>query len=106
MNLNDFYEKLKELGLPTTYYEWEVGKVPELPYIVYYESGKNPFYADNENYFATKLVTVELYTEYKDTELESLLEAFFNSQNITLSDVYENFWTDEHLHEVSYEFEI
>lgn len=105
-NLSDIYEGLKELGLPITYYEWEIGKVPDLPYLVYYETGKEPFYADNQTYYARKTVTVELYTDYKDEKTEALLESFFNAQNITLSFVEENFWSDEHLHEVSYEFEL
>lgn len=105
-NLNDIYEGLKTIGLPVTYFEWEKGKVPDLPYLIYYQTGKDPFYADNKNYYARNVVTVELYTDYKDEKLEASLEAFFNAQNITLSNVEETFWTDEHLYEVAYEFEI
>ena len=104
--MSEFYEGLKSIGLPVTYEAWEKGNVPDLPYLVYYQTGRNPFYADNENYYATNLVTVELYTDYKDIELEASLEAFFNAQNITLSSIDETFWTDEHLYEVAYEFEI
>ena len=105
-NLSELYKDLKSLGLPITYYEWEKGKVPDLPYLVYYETGKDIFYADNESYYLRNVITVELYTDYKDEELEALLESFFNAQNISLINVEENFWSDEHLHEVSYEFEL
>lgn len=106
MNLSEFFEKLKTIGLPVTYEVWEKGNVPGLPYIVYYQTGKNPWYADNKPYYLTNTVTVELYTDYKDEELEASIEAFFDSQNITLSSINETFWTDEHLYEVAYEFEI
>ena len=104
--MEEFYSKLCELGLPVTYRQWEEGNVPSLPYIVYYSTGKNPWYADNTTYYSTNVITVELYTDDKDLKTEALLESFFNSQKITLSDVYETFWDDEHLHEVSYEFEL
>ena len=105
-SLNDIYEGLKTIGIPVTYEYWEKGNVPDLPYIVYYQTGKDPFYADNTNYYSTNVVTVELYTDYKNEKLEASLEAFFNSQEITLSSIDETFWTDEHLYEVAYEFEI
>ena len=104
--LSEFYEKLKALGLPITHVSWEVGKVPPLPYLVYYQTGKNPWHADNTTFYSTNVITVELYSDYKDEKLEALLEAFFCSQNITLSSVGETFWEDEHLYEVAYEFEI
>ena len=105
-SLDEFYKALKTIGLPVTFNSWEKDKVPPLPYIVYYETGIDPFYADNQNYYFRKIVTVELYSDYKDEKTEASLEAFFNSQNITLSNVEETFWEDEHLYEVSYEFEI
>lgn len=106
MSLNDIYKGLKTLGLPVTYYEWEKNNVPDLPYLIYYQTGKNPWYADNQTYYSTNVVAVELYTDYKDEKLEASLEAFFNAKNISLTSITENFWTDEHLYEVAYEFEI
>ena len=105
-SLNDIYNGLKSLGLPVTHIEWEVGHVPELPYIIYREDSKSSFHADNKPYYLTKTITVELYSDYKDEKTEALLESFFYAQNITLSNVEENFWAEEHLYEVSYEFEI
>lgn len=109
-SLNDFYKELKTYAeknnLPVTYREWEENNAPALPYLIYYETGKNPFYADNNAYFLSNLISVELYTDKKDLNLESLMEAFFYDQNITLSSVTSEFWNDEHLHEVLYEFEI
>lgn len=105
MNLKNIYKGLSEI-LPTAYREWEEGEVPDLPYIIYYESGKNPWYADNKTYYASYLISVELYTEKKDKEQEASLEAFFNARNITISNQEETYWSDEHLYEVLYEFEI
>lgn len=101
--LSEFYENLKTIGLPVAHVEWEVGKVPNLPYIIYYQTGQTPWYADNNNYYGSKNVTVELYTDYKDEATESLLEAFFYAYNIPIQNIEETFWSEEHLYEVSYE---
>ena len=105
-NLNDIVEGLKTQGLPVAHRQREVGHVPDLPYVIYYETGKEPFYADNQTYYLNKAVTVELCSDYKDEELETRLESFFYAQDIPLSYVEENNYTEEHLYVVSYEFEL
>ena len=106
-SLNKFAGELESaIGLPVAYRQWEENNVPDLPYLIYYETGKNPFYADNRTHYFSYVISVELYTENKDPKIEALLEAFFYAQNITVSNVEEMFWDDEHLHEVLYEFEI
>lgn len=105
-SLAELHKELETIGLPVAHRQWEEGAVPPLPYIIYYESGKKAFHADNKPYFVIKTISVELYTENKDEETEALLEAFFYAHDISLTNIEEEFWDDEHLHEVLYEFDL
>ena len=68
MTLPELKEILKTLGL---YLQWAVGQVPELPYILYYSDEDNCFYADDVVFFEGSAVTVEVYSQNRDLELES-----------------------------------
>lgn len=56
------------------YYEFQEGEAPELPYIVYLETGGSNFVADNTVVYRQTTVDIELYTALKDPTLEKTLE--------------------------------
>ena len=51
---------IKSMGLPVTYHHWQPGKVPPLPYLVYWFDDMQHFAADNVMY--QKILSVQVYT--------------------------------------------
>lgn len=75
MRLAEVKRRLEGCGLPLAYRCFPEGSAPPLPYLVYYESGEVNFPADGSNYYNTKQITVELYTQGKDPSSEAAVEA-------------------------------
>lgn len=87
MELNEIYAKLKTIGIPIAYLKFD--KPQKLPFAVYYESGTGIKGADNYNLYRELTITVELYTNKKDTRLERAVENLFRDREITkYSDAY------------------
>ena len=101
------YKEVKTLldttGLPVVYYQWPDGQAPDPPYIVFYYPGDNDFIGDNSNYQKIRELTIELYTDQKDFDLEETVESVLSDM------VYERFETyisDERMFLVTYETEV
>ena len=62
MDASDLYEGLKETGYPVAYREWKEGQEPAPPYIVYFETEPEHFYADDKVYASVNKYAIELYT--------------------------------------------
>ncbi len=80
MELSEIREKLLTLDLPVAYLRFK--KAQKLPYIVYYESDTEIKGADNYNLYRDVEITIELYTEDKDPQLERRLENLFREVEI------------------------
>lgn len=87
------------------YYQYPVGLAPEPPYLIYYISSRDDFRADNSNYVKLGNLIVELYTNKKDPVMESLAEAWFESQEYA-PDIEEQYIDSESMHEVIYSMEV
>lgn len=74
MQLAEFKERLEACDFPVAYRVFPEGDAPPLPFVVYYENGERNFPADGENYYNVKQITVELYTEQKDSAAEKKVE--------------------------------
>ncbi len=101
MSLEEFKKILEEVGIPVAYSAFEKAQPP--PYICYTEPGSNNFMADGKVYLKVKMLMVELYTRYRDTDLEDAVEAAladFPWQK-TMS-----FINNEGIHETIYELEV
>lgn len=57
-------------------------KAPPLPFVVYYFSEEEPFNADGINYYTATHCIVELYTKYRNLEIEQRFENVFTSYRI------------------------
>ena len=103
MQLSDIKTLLEGTGLPAAYRMWPEGAAPDPPYLVFFETGNNNFSADGIVYHKAPRIAVELYTDKKEPETESLMEdalsAFFWTKDETYID-------SEQLHEIRYEIEI
>ena len=105
MTLPELKDKLKTLNLPIAYRCLAVGQVPELPYIVYYVDEDIGFYADDTVYYEGYAVTIEVYTDQKDLQLEEKVKELLNSNELTYES-YESFLDSENMYLKAYEIEI
>ena len=80
-------------------------QVPELPYIVYYVDEDIGFYADDTVYYEGYAVTIEVYTDQKDLQLEEKVKELLNSNELTYES-YESFLDSENMYLKAYEIEI
>lgn len=80
MELEEIREKLLTLGIPVAYLQF---KSPQtLPYVVYYESDTEITGADHYNLYRDVEITIELYSDTKNTALERRLENLFREVEI------------------------
>lgn len=85
MKTTELIEKLKEIEnlAPIIYQNFK--EIKSTPFIVIMEDGADNTAADDYVYFSNITHTLELYTEYKDFNLEEKLEEILNENEI--------FWT-------------
>ena len=95
---------LNEIGLPYAYDHFAEGESPQPPFICYLLPGSDNFAADGKVYYKIDDVHIELYTDYKNTELEQQVEDVLDRHDIFYqkSEVWIN---SEKLYEVLYQFE-
>lgn len=76
----DLFELLKKMNIPVAYKEFDENI--KLPCICFYQSGDDNFGADNKVYSKSNSYNVELYSDYKDFELEEKLETLFDNNDM------------------------
>jgi hypothetical protein len=103
VNLKELREKLEGLDIPVQYRAFKEGAAPPLPYLIFYvEDNDGTLKADNHNYFKVKNVTLELYSEEKDLDLEEALESILDENKIEY-DLAETYIESEEMFENIYE---
>ena len=96
---------LEELGLPFAYDHFAEGESPKTPFICYLSPGSDNFAADGKVYYKINEFHIELYTDYKDPELEKRLEDILDDASI-FYEKSETWIESEKLYEVLYTFEM
>lgn len=105
MNLNELRIILEATGFPVAYYhfiESENNPIPSPPFICYLTIDSSNFSADNSVYYPIQNVQIELYTDKKELEAESKIEAVLNENEIPYS-TSEAFIESESLFQKIYE---
>ena len=96
---------MEEIGLPFAYHHFAEGESPDPPFLIFLKSGSDNFAADGGVYYKIDEIHIELYTDLKDPELESRLEAVLDERGIFYDKT--EVWIDsEKLYEVLYSFEL
>lgn len=98
-------ELIAPLGLPVAYRQFTAYKdkpAPNPPYLIYFIHPENSGGGDNKNLFVRRTVTVELYTDEPNAELEQKVEDALSSVEWAK---YEDYIESERLNKVSYEFD-
>ena len=96
---------IEGIGYPAAYYQFDEGTAQEPPFICYYYTGRQDFFADDANYQKIAPLIVELYTDAKDIEAEERVEAALASAGITYTTSEETI-ESEALYMVAYSTEV
>jgi hypothetical protein len=103
--MDEFLHMMAEIPFPSAYDHFAEGEAPEPPFITYLMPGSHNFSADGKVYDRITEVHIELYTDVKDPEAESQLEAVLDTHGIFYNKT--EVWIDsEKLYEVLYSFEM
>lgn len=105
MTIENLVEMLQELKIPFSYDHFAEGESPEPPFICYLIPGSNNFAADGMVYFKLNEVRIEMYTDFKDLDLESRVEGVLDRHEIFYNKS-ETWIQSEKLYEVMYAFEM
>ena len=96
---------LAEMNLPYAYDHFVEGESPDPPFLVFLYPGSNHFAADGKAYCKVNRLTIELYTDKKDVELEETVEAVLDRHGIFYGK--SAVWIEsENLYEVLYQMEV
>ena len=105
MTLEELNTVLAGTELPVAYLAFPADQAPEMPFIVFQETGSDNFGADNIVWASAMRVQVDLFTKLKDRTKEELLETTLTSAGIYWDRTPE-YDKDEACYRVTYEIEI
>ena len=105
MTIENLVEMLQEMNIPFAYDHFAEGESPEPPFICYLIPGSDNFAADGKVYFKMNEVRIEVYTDFKDLNLESRVEGVLDGHEIFYNKS-ETWIQSEKLYEVMYSFEM
>lgn len=105
MIIENIVEMLQEMNIPFAYDHFAEGESPEPPFICYLIPGSDNFAADGKVYFKMNEVRIEMYTDFKDLNLESRVEGVLDGHEIFYNKS-ETWIQSEKLYEVMYSFEM
>lgn len=105
MTIKEVAQMIDETGLPNAYHHFSKKTAKEPPFICFYYPGDNDFKADNINYGRINLLTIELYTDNKDFELEKNVEAVLMQHDMVFAKS-EAFISSQKMYMTTYEMEV
>lgn len=105
MTAENVTKMLEEMKLPFAYHHFAEGESPDPPFLVYLYPGADNFAADGVTYFKVNKLHIELYTDYKDVDLEEKVEAVLIEHGL-FYDKSEVWISSEKLYEVLYQMEV
>lgn len=105
MTIENIVEMLQKMNIPFAYDHFAEGESPEPPFICYLIPGSDNFAADGKVYFKMNEVRIEMYTDFKDLDLESRVEGVLDGHEIFYNKS-ETWIQSEKLYEVMYAFEM
>ncbi len=82
MTHSDVMEMLQETDLPFAYDHFAQGESPKPPFLCFLYPNEESFGADNHVYFHTPHMDLEVYTDYKDPELEQEIEEMLDAHEL------------------------
>ena len=105
MTAENVTKMLEEMKIPFAYHHFAEGESPDPLFLVYLYPGADNFAADGVTYFKVNKLHIELYTDYKDVDLEEKVEAVLIGHGL-FYDKSEVWISSEKLYEVLYQMEV
>jgi len=105
MTHQEIMDMLTEMYIPFAYDHFAEGESPDPPFMVFLYPKADNFSADGIPYYKINQLVVEIYTDLKDIELETKVEAVLESHGLFYGK--SEVWIEsEKLYEVLYEMEV
>ena len=82
MTLAELNTLLATTNLPVAYLAFPAFQAPEMPFIMYQETGSDNFGADNIVWHSAMRIQIDLMTHKKNREIEELLESTLTGAGI------------------------
>lgn len=98
-------QMVDSVGIPTAYHHFAEGQSPEPPFLVFLYPESHNFSADGKVYKKVSQLDMELYTEYKDLEMEKRIESVLDEYGLFYEKT-ETYLDTEKMYEVRYETEV
>lgn len=105
MTHNEIVEKLEETNLPLAYDHFAEGDSPDPPFLVFLFPSSDNFSADGQVYQKIDVLHVELYTDRKQPDVETKVEAVLDRHGFFYNKT-ETWIPEERLYEVLYSTEV
>ena len=96
---------INSIGLPFAYYQFPEGTDQACPFICFFFEGSNDLAADNTNYQRIRPLSIELYTDNKDFELEQTVETALNNAGLVYARE-ESYLNNERMYMVTFTTDI
>ena len=105
MTHEEVMQMLAEMKIPFAYDHFAEGESPDPPFICFLFPGSENFAADDVVYMEFSNLSIELYTDEKDPELEDSVEAVLTMPAMTI--MHMEVWIEsEKLYEVLYQMTV
>ena len=85
MTYQDVGDLVSGFGLPCAYYQFRDNTATAPPFVCWFFEDDEDFGADDVNYAKIRPVRIELYTDYKDFDLEQRIENSITAADLRFS---------------------
>lgn len=85
MTYTDVAQMIADTGLPNAYYQFTKDTAKPPPFICFFFEGSADLAADDTNYQKVRPLSIELYTEVKDYDMEAVVEKVLNDHGLVYS---------------------
>jgi len=100
MTLEELKNILLTLKIPIAYSHFN--KSTNAPFLTYRIDHTENFFAENKTYKKNEVIYIELYTDKKDTTMESNLESLLDNNEIAWEIESEDYIDDEKIYQIIY----
>lgn len=105
MTREEIAAMIESIGLPCAYYEFDDNTPQEPPFVCWFFSASDDMIADNVNYAHIETLNIELYTRYKDFDLDATIESVLNAHGLVYYKETNKIDTEK-IYQTSYESEV
>ena len=105
MTYKEVNTMLSSVGVPYAYNQFDNDTPQEPPFICFLYDHGDDLIADNTNYQLIRMLSVELYTDTKDFELEQTVEDVLNANGLVYSK-QETYLESERMYMITFEADV